>query len=96
MPPQGVEHSSNASACEPSLSTLQAAQSRPNLEYTVYYSTDKDIGTVSQVANGTFYGTVTGNNPASGSGVGTDYPVYNVTWYDAAGFRLAFGGFGKW
>ena len=32
------------------------------------------------------YQTVMGSNPSSGSGVGGNYPVYNVNWYDALVF----------
>lgn len=32
------------------------------------------------------YELVMGNNPASGYGGGSDYPVYYVSWYDAASF----------
>jgi len=29
------------------------------------------------------YEAIVGNNPANGSGVGDDYPVYNINWYNA-------------
>jgi formylglycine-generating enzyme len=32
------------------------------------------------------YQAIIGNNPATGYGVGSDYPVYNVSWFDAIAY----------